>query len=173
MGVRTKTVKRSARFIVEKYYPRLTLDFHTNKRLTDEVAVLPSKKLRNKIAGYVTHLMKRMQKGSVRGISIKLQEEERERRDNYVPEVSIIDVDQINIDNETKDMLRAMDMANLKGINVVAVVSNANTRTDRAEQGGGRERREGGDRPRRDRKPKDAAATGAAAAAAATPTPAQ
>ena len=36
-GVRTKT-KRSARLIVEKYYSRLTMDFHTNKRITDEVA---------------------------------------------------------------------------------------------------------------------------------------
>lgn len=71
--VRTKTVKKAARTIIEKYYPRLTLDFHVNKRICAEVALIPSKRMRNKIAGYVTHLMKRIQKGPVRGISFKLQ----------------------------------------------------------------------------------------------------
>ena len=47
MGVRTKTVKKSARVIVEKYYSRLGVDFHTNKRICDEVAVVPSKRMRN------------------------------------------------------------------------------------------------------------------------------
>lgn len=79
--VRTKTSKRASRVLIEKYYPRLTLDFHTNKRICDEVAIIPSKRLRNKIAGFTTHLMKRIQKGPVRGISFKLQEEERERKD--------------------------------------------------------------------------------------------
>ena len=106
MGVRTKTVKRSARVIIEKYYSKLTGDFHTNKRITGEVAIVPSKRMRNKIAGFITHLMKRIQRGPVRGISLKLQEEERERRMDYVPEKSALDVD-INIDSDTKDMLEA------------------------------------------------------------------
>ena len=55
--------------------------------MTGEVAIIPSKRMRNKIAGFVTHLMKRIQRGPVRGISLKLQEEERERRLDFVPEV--------------------------------------------------------------------------------------
>merc|ERR1711941_27692 len=116
--VRTKTIKKASRLIIEKYYPRLTLDFQTNKRLTEEVAVIPSKKMRNKIAGYVTHLMKRIEKGPVRGISFKLQEEERERKDNYVPEVSALQVDLIEVDSDTKDMLRSIGLGDLAGVQV-------------------------------------------------------
>ena len=47
-------MKRSARQIIERYYARLTLDFDSNKRVCDEVAVVPSKRVRNKIAGFVT-----------------------------------------------------------------------------------------------------------------------
>lgn len=112
------------RVIIEKYYQRLTLDFDTNKRICEEVAIIQSKRLRNKIAGFTTvsikpahaplavpnafdgaagllkqrrrpqpaghaaptrrtlppapppclqHLMKRIQRGPVRGISLKLQ----------------------------------------------------------------------------------------------------
>ncbi len=52
--VRTKTVKKAARVLVEKYYPRLTYDFQTNKKIAEEVAIIPSKRLRNKIAGFAT-----------------------------------------------------------------------------------------------------------------------
>ena len=71
--VRTKTVKKAARLIIERYYTKLTLDFHTNKRICEEVAEIRGKRLRNQISGFITHLMKRIQRGAVRGISIKLQ----------------------------------------------------------------------------------------------------
>lgn len=115
--VRTKTVKKSAKVIIERFYPKLTLDFDTNKRICDEVAIIASKRLRNKIAGYTTHLMKRIQEGPVRGISFKLQEEERERKDQYVPEVSALDFTQnsesgqLEVDAETKDLLKHLGVS--------------------------------------------------------------
>ena len=56
--------------------------------------------------------MKRIQKGPVRGISFKLQEEERERKDQYAPEISAIDPASLDhglqVDTDTKDMLRSL-----------------------------------------------------------------
>lgn len=52
--MRTKTVKKASRVIIEKYYGRLTMDFDTNKRVIEDIASVPSKRLRNKIAGFTT-----------------------------------------------------------------------------------------------------------------------
>ena len=98
--IRTKTTKRAARLIIERFYGQLSFDFQDNKRVCDEVATIPSKRMRNKIAGYVTHLMRRIEKGSVRGISFKLQEQEREKRDNWMP----------------KEMLAHIGLENLQGV---------------------------------------------------------
>ena len=62
------------------------------------------------------HLMKRIQRGPVRGISLKLQEEERERRMDFVPDVSAVNTDSIPVDPDTKAMLRELNMGNLPGV---------------------------------------------------------
>ena len=103
--------RSSARIICERFYSKLALDFDANKRVTDEVAIVPSKRMRNKIAGFVTHLMRRIDRGQdVRGISLKLQEEERERKLDYVPEKSALQVDELTVDKDTAAMLKSLNV---------------------------------------------------------------
>ena len=82
--------------------------------------------------------MKRIQRGPVRGISFKLQEEERERKDQYVPEISALDFTQntesgqLDVDSDTKDLLKSMGFDSIS-VNVVPV-----TQSSGNEQRGGR-----------------------------------
>jgi len=56
-NVRTEKVKRIARELVRRYPNRFTADYEENKRVLMALVNLPSKKLRNMIAGYVTSLV--------------------------------------------------------------------------------------------------------------------
>ena len=113
--VRTKTVKRASREVIEKYFYKLTEDFHFNKKILDSVALISTKRLRNKIAGYTTHLMKRIQKGPVKGISLKVQEEQRERLLDMIPLNSKIAVDKKDheVDDDVLKMLKEAKVDNL------------------------------------------------------------
>jgi len=63
--------------------------------------------------------MKRIQRGPVRGISLKLQEEERERRLDFIPAVSALAKEQVEVDADTNAMLKAMDVK-IEGLKVVS-----------------------------------------------------
>jgi small subunit ribosomal protein S17e len=91
----------------------MSTDFHYNKRVVDDVAVIPTKRIRNRIAGYATRLMRRIQNGPVRGISLKLQEEERERKMEYIPKESEFRLENTKIDDETKRMLEELQLGRL------------------------------------------------------------
>ncbi|KPA85142.1 putative mitochondrial 40s ribosomal protein S17 [Leptomonas pyrrhocoris] len=111
--IRTKTVKRASRQVVEKYYGKLNHDFYQNKRVIMDVTIAQSKKLKNKIAGYATHIMKRLARGPVRGISLKLQEEERERRMDHAPATSDVDSaiqSGVSVDKKTMQMLQRLEI---------------------------------------------------------------
>ncbi len=58
--VRTRKVKVLAKEILKAFGDRVSTDFEANKRLVGEVLVgRVSKKLRNKVAGYLTALAKK------------------------------------------------------------------------------------------------------------------
>ncbi len=57
--VRTTSVKVISREIIKEYKTHLSHDsFDHNKDIVSKVAIVQSKRLRNRIAGYVTHQMK-------------------------------------------------------------------------------------------------------------------
>ncbi|KAJ4971851.1 hypothetical protein NE237_004950 [Protea cynaroides] len=45
-NVRPKTAKKSFRQVIERYHSQMTLDFHTNNKILEEVAIIPSMCLR-------------------------------------------------------------------------------------------------------------------------------
>lgn len=56
--IRITLVKRTGENLVKKYPDRFQPNFEHNKKAVNEVAEIYSKKLRNVIAGYITHLLK-------------------------------------------------------------------------------------------------------------------
>jgi small subunit ribosomal protein S17e len=54
--VRTDTIKRISRELLKRFPDRFTGDFESDKQGVNELVVTPSKRLRNRIAGYITRL---------------------------------------------------------------------------------------------------------------------
>jgi len=56
-NIRTTFVKRISKGLIETHND-FTTDFETNKKLVSEYSTVSTKHLRNKIAGYITRLIK-------------------------------------------------------------------------------------------------------------------
>ncbi len=56
--IRTAMVKKIARRLVEKYPELFTADFEHNKNVLKELNIIPTKKLRNRVAGYMVRIVK-------------------------------------------------------------------------------------------------------------------
>ena len=63
-GSRPTDVKKAGRLYMEQYEASFTFDFHTNKKIIDEIASkdFPSKRKRNQIAGFISYLVKKKQR---------------------------------------------------------------------------------------------------------------
>jgi len=60
--VRPTIVKRTARKLLSKYPEIFTDNFEENKKIIDQLVEYKSKRIRNRIAGYITHLVKIIKK---------------------------------------------------------------------------------------------------------------
>ncbi|MEM1508210.1 MAG: 30S ribosomal protein S17e [Candidatus Bathyarchaeia archaeon] len=56
-NVRPEKVKRIARELIRKYPDKFTSNFEENKKILSSMAFIPSTRLRNSIAGYITRLV--------------------------------------------------------------------------------------------------------------------
>jgi len=56
--IKTTLVKRTAKKLISNHKDKFHKDFEKNKKIIKDFADIPSKKLRNVIAGYITRLMK-------------------------------------------------------------------------------------------------------------------
>ncbi len=57
--IKTKMIKAKTRDFLERYGDRFGTSFEENKKVLQEVAEVPSKKIRNAIAGYIVRLKKK------------------------------------------------------------------------------------------------------------------
>lgn len=55
--IKTQLIKRISNKLIKEHGNELKKDFNENKGIVAKLAILPSKKIRNVIVGYVTRLM--------------------------------------------------------------------------------------------------------------------
>lgn len=58
-NIRTTQIKNVSERLVKMFPEKFSKDFEHNKRVISELLGLESKVIRNKIAGYITHLMEK------------------------------------------------------------------------------------------------------------------
>ena len=56
--IRQTYIKRAARRLLERYPDKFSTDYGQNHRALEELASIESKPLKNKIAGYITTLLR-------------------------------------------------------------------------------------------------------------------
>lgn len=59
--VRPESIKRIARELLSLYPDKFTKDFEYNKRMVESLTNVPSVRVRNRIAGYITGLVSKGQ----------------------------------------------------------------------------------------------------------------
>lgn len=65
-NIRTTQIKNVSERLVKIFPDKFTNDFEHNKKAMDEILKIQSKTIRNKVAGYITHIVDKNLKPSVK-----------------------------------------------------------------------------------------------------------
>ncbi len=84
--VRPVYIKRTARQLIELYPDKFTDVFEENTRLVSELTNITSKRIRNRVAGYITRLIRRRKELERRALLEAQKEEETKEQQNKVTE---------------------------------------------------------------------------------------
>jgi len=76
--VRPEYVKKTARELIDLYPDKFNTDFKHNKEVVNSLTKVPSARLRNRVAGYVTRLLIIAQAGETEEVDEDEMEEEEE-----------------------------------------------------------------------------------------------
>merc|ERR1711907_221838 len=108
--VRTKTIKKAGRHLVLSYFQRLTNDYELNKRIVDEIAEIQTKRLRNKISGFATCLVKRMLNSTNNDFKIQGSFKDRFSTMSQPSKYSIIKAENVEVDEVTLLMVKSLNV---------------------------------------------------------------
>lgn len=78
--IRNLHIKKAAEDLLRKYPDKLTEDFEKNKKALSELGITVSKSTRNKIVGYISHLVKKQRKLQTNKIFYQAKEADRKSR---------------------------------------------------------------------------------------------
>lgn len=64
-NIKQTFIKRTARELFDKYPDKFTKDFEQNKKMVKQLTNVTSKTIRNRIAGYITRLVRMKEEGKI------------------------------------------------------------------------------------------------------------
>jgi small subunit ribosomal protein S17e len=79
-------IKRLSTELLDKYPDRFTTDFEENKKTLLSLAIIRSKVLRNRMAGYITSKLRREADREKAKTSSQIEEEEEEKEEENIEE---------------------------------------------------------------------------------------
>jgi len=64
-NIKQTFIKRTARELFDRYPDKFTRDFEHNKKIVEQLTNVASKTIRNRIAGYITRLVRMREEGKI------------------------------------------------------------------------------------------------------------